>query len=195
METLRGKFNHQLKFNSLRISIFLLLPFPLSLSVCPRQIPKRDRNTPFFLIDSYNPLTPQSLLPSIENFLFLLFSKVKKKFPFPRTIMNNRGRNPKPPPPSSQRYGPTHCFPFPSTSTVGGYNFHRSPFSSPLLLLSENEKKKPRHPQLWRGHDHRQVKQGCFPNEDANRRQNIQFLAESVRAEIHWREGGVIIGK
>lgn len=55
--------------------------------------------------------------------------------------MNNRGRNPKPPPPSSQRYGPTHCFPFPSTSTVGGYNFHRSPFSSPLLLLSENEKK------------------------------------------------------
>lgn len=110
--------------------------------------------------------------------------------------MNNRGRNPKPPPSSSQRYGPTHCFPFPSTSNVW-----RLQFSSISLLFPppppplKTKKKEPRHPQLWRGHDHRQVKQGCFPNEDANRRQNIQFLAESVRAEIHWREGGVIIGK
>lgn len=64
--------------------------------------------------------------------------------------MNNRGRNPKPPPPSSQRYGPTHCFPFPSTSTVGGYNFHRSPFLFP-----------PPPPPLWKRKKKNHVIRNC----------------------------------
>lgn len=124
--------------------------------------------------------------------------------------MNNRGRitrNPK------SRIGKTQFSTLPSTLrlsrsnallpisiSLDGWRLQFSSISPSLPLpggrLETKSRKKPRHPQPWRG-DHRQVKQACFPNK-ANRRQNIQFRRIRAGRNSFWAgvEGeGVIIGK
>lgn len=96
IETLRAKRNLinlcQLKFNSLlfefEFQFFFYFSSPsLSLrSVCSRQILKRNRNTPFFLIDSYNPIIsfsprrPSKIFSPSGKLSKILFSKVERNF-------------------------------------------------------------------------------------------------------------------